>query len=217
VAILYSQTPYGQLVSQLMARKAADLGLSVSEVTAIDTNATDVSPQLARIKDAHSEAIVDVLTGPIHLVLVKSALGLGLDIPIVMAQDDLSIFKQASDVYPNTHFAATAPQVYPDIPSAAAKDANARFQDRWIQGHSDTRGIDQAARGYDVIYIIAQAIEASRTTTGERVRAVLEQMQPLQGVAALYQFTPEDHNGMANPFFLAHYVGGTVQVELTPS
>ena len=218
VAILYSQTPYGQLVSQLMARRAAELGLSVTEVTAIDATATDVSPQLARIKDARAEAIVDVLTGPIHLVLVKSALGLGLDIPLVMAQDDLSILKQASDLYPNVHFAAISTQVYPDVPNPAQKEADGRFLDRWTQTHGgDVRGSDQGGRGYDMIYIIAQAMEASRVTTGEKVRAALEQMQPLQGVSALYHFTPDDHNGMDNPFFLARYAGGTVQVEFTPS
>jgi branched-chain amino acid transport system substrate-binding protein len=218
VAILYSQTPYGQLVSQLMARRAAELGMSVTEVTAIDANATDVSPQLARIKDARAEAIVDVLTGPIHLVLVKSALGLGLDIPLVMAQDDLSILKQASDLYPNVHFAAISTQVYPDVPNPAQKEADGRFLDRWTQTHGgDVRGSDQGGRGYDMIYIIAQAMEASRVTTGEKVRAALEQMQPLQGVSALYHFTPDDHNGMDNPFFLARYAGGTVQVEFTPS
>ncbi len=68
IAVLFSQTPYGQKAAEAMKEVASKGGLEVVESLGVDTGATDLTPQLSKAKSAGAEAVVDVLTGPVHIV-----------------------------------------------------------------------------------------------------------------------------------------------------
>lgn len=212
VGVMYSQTPYGQQASKAISDQAGSYGLTVPVNVGVDTTSTDVSPILARIRDAKADAIITVLTGPIELVVAKNAASLGLSIPVIQAIDDVAIYKASAASYPNTYFTGTAPQFYPNVSDAKRKAADKAFMDEWSKSHGDITGVTGALAGWDEIQILVAAVKSSHATSGEALRAALEKTS-IVGTTTDYNFTPSDHTGqqkVPNPLYIGQFKNGTI-------
>ena len=64
IAFLYSQTPYGQVAAGIVADTARKHGLEAVFNEGVAVASTDLTPQVARLKESKPEATVDFLTGP---------------------------------------------------------------------------------------------------------------------------------------------------------
>jgi len=219
VAVIYSETPYGEGAAAKMEAEAKSLGLSVVSSQGVLTGATDMTPQLQSVQSSGAQAIVDVLTGPVHIVEAKDAANLGMHIPIVMGQDTRSIFKQSTAAYPNVYWTALAAQVYPNNTNSQIKAANAAFLPVYEKTYGSTPGEANAARGWDSLHIIAQAVESSKAITGTKLDNALEHVS-YAGTETLYQYTPTDHTGqlaVTNPLGIGHFVGNKSEIVYTAS
>ena len=218
VGVMYSQTPYGQQASKAIADQAGGYGLTVPVNVGVDTTSTDVSPILARIRDAKADAIITVLTGPIELVVAKNAASLGLTIPVLQATDDVSIYKSSAASYPNTYFTGIAPQFYPDVSEPKRKAADKAFMDEWSKSHSDITGVSGALAGWDEIQVLVAAVKSSHATSGEALRAALEKTSVV-GTTTDYAYTASDHTGQqktANPLYIGQFKNGTITIVQPP-
>ena len=213
VGILAGSTPYGQLIGKLLADGATAAGMTVVRSDGVDPTATDVTPQLSKLIDAHVDAILDSFTGPTHMVLAKNAAQTGKTIPLIMSTDTSDTVRQATAIYPNIAFVATSAQVYPDVTRAALKKADdAYFAVAKAAGLDEKiASSDTASRGYDAIYLYAHAVEAAKSHAGDAVKAALEAMQPWQGATALYKITADNHAGFPyNPLLVAGFKQGKI-------
>lgn len=218
IAVLSSQTPYGQEAAATMKSQASKLGISVVSSQSVATDATDLTPQLQKVQASGASAIVDILTGPVHIVEAKSAAGLGLKIPIVMGQDSRPIFRQATEAYPDAYWTGLAAQLYPHNAEAGIKAANAAFQPIYLKAYGNQPGIANAARGWDSMQILAQAVEASGAITGTALDNALEHVS-YTGADSQYSYTPSDHTGqksVPNPMGIAQYHGSAITVAAPP-
>lgn len=219
VAVLYSQTPYGQSAAKSMSDAAKADGVQVVASEAVEVSATDVTAQLSKAKSAGAEAIIDVLSGPVHIVEAKGAATLNLDIPLIMGTDEVATFIPAAKAYPKTYITGIAPQVYPKNTDPKIKAANARFLPIYQKAYGDKPGIATAARGWDSVMILAQAVKASGATTGDKLRQALEKVS-YTGTMSAYEYSPDDHTGQANtgnPLGIIKYQNGKFQVVYTPA
>lgn len=211
IAVLFSQTPYGQKAAETMEAVATKGGLEVVASLGVDTGATDLTPQLSKAESAGAEAVIDVLTGPVHIVEAKGAATLGLKIPLVMGTDDLNTFTKATEAYPNTYFTAIGVQQYPNNLDPGIKSADEAFLKVFDAKYGDTvPNVADAARGFDAMMILAEAVKASKATTGEPLRAALEQVK-YTGTSSQYAYTAEDHSGQLstpNPLAIMQFKGG---------
>ena len=211
IAVLFSQTPYGQKAAEAMKKVASEGGLEVVSSLGVDTGATDLSPQLSKAKAAGAEAVVDVLTGPVHIVEAKSAATLGLKIPLVMGTDDLNTFKKATEAYPNTLLHRDRRAAVPEQPDPGIKSADEEFLAVFKEKYGDSvPNVADAARGWDAMMILAEAVKSSKATTGEELRAALEQVK-YTGTSSQYAYTAEDHSGQLstpNPLAIMQFKGG---------
>jgi branched-chain amino acid transport system substrate-binding protein len=218
IAVLYSQTPYGQNAAAAMGGPARAQGLQVVASEAVETSATDVTPQLSKARSAGAQAIIDVLSGPVHIVEAKGATTLGLDIPIIMGTDDDATFQPAARAYPQCYITGIAPQVYPKNNEPGIKAANARFLPIFRGAYQDKPGIASAARGWDSVMILAEAVKASGAVTGEKLRSALEHVT-YTGTMSSYKFSAKDLTGQVdtpNPLGIVKVSGGKSQVVYTP-
>jgi branched-chain amino acid transport system substrate-binding protein len=214
IAFMYSQTPYGQQGSAIVAASGPQMGMSVPVNLGVDATATDVSPLLAQARDANTSAVVTLLTGPIQLVVAKNATSLGLKVPLIMATDDPGVLQAASAGYANAYTLVSAPMAYPDISSAKRKAAVQAFRTEWDKTHKDLTGAVGAQAGWDEIQLLATAIRASHATGGEALRAALE-AAALSGTSTDYQYSSADHTGqqkVAIPFAVGQFQGSTLNI-----
>lgn len=209
IGVVYSETPYGEEASKEMSAAAAALGISVVDSEAAPTTATDLTPQLQKIQSAGAQAIVDVLTGPIHVVEAKSAANSGLKIPIIMGQDTRKIFQESTATYPHTYWTGLASQVYPYNATKKIKAANAIFNKVYKANYHNQPGAGNAARGWDTMQILAQAVRKSGAVTGTKLRNALEHVKYV-GTMTRYDYTPSDHTGqlhVPNPLGIGQFDG----------
>ena len=197
IAFLYSQTPYGQAAAKIFATAAKRHGEEAVFDEGVAVAATDLTPQIARLKAANPQAIVDFLTGPVHIVEAKAANTVGLKIPIVMAVDDTTTFQQAAEVYPNSYFVMSPIQTYPDIPDPQIKAATKRFLDAFKAAGLDPSEVGTAGQGWDAIHMYAQAVASSGATGGSPLRQALMHLDYI-GTYGRYKFRADDHTGQQN-------------------
>jgi branched-chain amino acid transport system substrate-binding protein len=214
IALLYSQTPYGQQGSALVNSNAPKMGMEVPVNIGVDATATDLTPLLAQARDANVQAVVTLLTGPIQLVLAKNATSLGLNVPVIMAADDPGVLQSAANSYTSSYLLVSPPLAYPDVPNAKRKAAVQAFRTEWDKTHKDLTGAVGAQAGWDEIQLLASAIRASKSTGGEQLRGALEAAS-LTGTTTDYQYSADDHTGqrkVGDPFAVGQFSGPTLKI-----
>lgn len=197
IAFLFSNTPYGQNGAKLLATRAPELGLEIVFSEGVEGSATDLTPQLAKIKDAKPDVLLDFLTGPVHIVEGKAATTVGLGVPIIMAHDDTAVSKQAAAAYANSYIVVMPVQAFPNVPNPELKTANAEFLTAYKNAGLDPSGIAGASWGWDAVGTLSHAISSSGATAGEALRAAIEKVD-FVGTTAHYKFSPKDHTGQIN-------------------
>lgn len=214
VAVLFSETPYGQNAGAKLGKAAAAQGLQVVSSQGVSNGATDLTPQLSKAKSSGADVILDVLTGPVHIAEGKAASGMGLGLPLILGQDALGILKQATQAYANAYFTGSSAQLYPNLADPEVTAANAEFQKAYKASGQNPNGVGDAGRGWDTMMILAKAVHASGAVTGEKLRAALENVT-YSGTMSRYKFTPDDHTGQAgvpNPLGIAQFHGDAFKV-----
>jgi len=214
LAIVYSQTPYGQIGSKFLAETAQKLGIAVLVSEGIEPSATDMTPQMAKVKDAGVDAVIDILTGSTHIVEAKAAATVGLKVPIVMASDDVPTYQKTAAAYPECYFVTAPAQAYPNIPDPALKSAFETFYAEFKKSGLDAAKISGASFGWDAVKILSQAIESSGATSGDALRDALEKVT-VQGTNTVYKFSPTDHSGqndVKNELQIGKFQGDKIEI-----
>ena len=110
-------------------------------------------------------------------------------------------------------FVASPAQVFDVLPEGAMKQEIARFLPLWRAKHGDRDPV-WAGKAWDAMMVAVAAIEKAQSVDGAKVRDAVETLPPYQGTGGLYSFSPTVHQGItSNPFFIATYEGGKVQVK----
>jgi branched-chain amino acid transport system substrate-binding protein len=216
IAFVYSQTPYGEAAAGIIQALAPKFGLTVALSQGVDPNSSDLSTLMGQIKSLNVGAVLDNLTGPVHVVEAQGATTAGLSVPLVQTTDSTSVFLQASGAYKNEYFLALPPQAYPSIANPALKKANASLIKAF---NGSTNTIGQIAYGWDAMHIIAAAVKKSGAITGVKLQLALQKLQ-YQGTLSQFAYSAADHTGektVPNPEAIAHFVDGKVQVVFRPS
>jgi len=192
VAFLYSQTPYGQVGAEIVSELAKRNGQEAIFNEGVAVTVTDLTPQLARLKDSKPDVIVDFLTGPVHIVEAKAAVTVGLNIPIVMAIDDTTTFQQAVAAYNDCYFVMSPIQTYPAVPDPEIRAATKRFLDAFQAAGLDPREVGTAGQGWDLVHMYAQVFASSPSLRNAELRDALMHLDYV-GAYGRYQYRSDDH------------------------
>jgi len=214
VGVLYDTTPYAALQLEIVRGQLSRAGIELVGAEKHGTDATDLRAQLASLLDRKPEALLKFGAGPTNIVAAKGLKQLGATVPLLMSIDDLSTYAQAYAEYPNIMFAAAPPQVYKELerPSKALTD----FIDIWTKGGRQGDPV-YSGRGWDAVFLAANAVNKAGTTDGEKVRVAFEDMEPYEGTSATYKFTRNNHYGIReNPMVLARFEGNSAKIVYRP-
>jgi ABC-type branched-subunit amino acid transport system substrate-binding protein len=131
----------------------------------------------------------------------------------------VATFEPAAQAYAQSYITAIAPQVYPKNNEAGIKAANDKFLPIYQAAYGDKPGIASAARGWDSVMILAEAVKASGAVTGDQLREALESVS-YTGTMSTYKFSAGDLTGQVgtpNPLGIVKENGGKLEVVYTPS
>ena len=214
VGVLNDPTPYANFQKDLAVKAAPDFGIAVPVVEQYKQDDADFNTQISKMNAAGAKAIVKIGLGGSTLTVAKNIKQLGLSTLLMGSVDDLAIFKPVGETLGSQFvFVASPAQVFDALPDGAMKQEIARFLPLWRAKQGDRDPV-WAGKAWDAMMVAVAAIEKAGSVEGAKVRDAVETLPPQQGTGGLYSFSATVHQGItSNPFFIATFEGGKVQVK----
>jgi len=184
------------------AAKAA--GIEVVDKQTYGPDDTDMTAQLTKIKAASPGAVVIWGTNPGPASATKNARTLQIDVPIIQSHGvaNAKFIELAGDAANGVELPAGRPIVVDQIPdddpqkevlAQFAKDFEARYGSK-----PDTF----AGHAYDAIHLVVKGLEAAGEADRAKLRDAIEATQGFVGTAGIFNYSPEDHNGLTVDAFV---------------
>jgi len=208
IAIIGDTTGYGQGGIKDAVEILALHGVKPVAVEKFGPKDTDMTSQLAKIRDAGADTVIvyAIADGSAHTLKSMEKIG--------YLPTTLGSWGNLSSLLPRI----AGPKLSEHIILAASttEDSNARTKslgERVRQRFPTMTTFACAAQAYDAVILLAAAMKAAGTTDGEKVAVALEGIDGVQGVIKTYNkpFSKTDHEGLTvADFYLARWKGGVV-------
>jgi branched-chain amino acid transport system substrate-binding protein len=213
IGVLHDPSPYAGLQKAAAEKSATSYGLELVGVEQYKQDDADLSVQISKMYAAGARAILKIGLGGTTLTAARNIKQLGLDMLMLTSLEDLAVFRPVAEVMGDKFFFVASPsQVYDALPDGALKKEIGAFLAPWKAKYGD-RDPNWAGRGWDGVMLTAAAIEKAKSFDGPKLRDTLETMNKFQGTTGVYDFSPDNHQGITvNPLLLATIVNGQVKV-----
>jgi len=198
-----SNTGFGQGGKAQLEKLAPQNGLTVAITEVYDSAATDLTAVLAKVKAQNVQAVVNWSVEPAQSLVPKNMKQMGFDVPLFQSHGfgNIAFVAAAGKAADGIIFPAGRLLVADVLPaghpqkqllSAYKKAYEAKFREdvSTFGGHA-----------YDAFLILAEGIRKAGTTDKYKVRDAIEGLKDLVGTAGVFNFSPEDHNGLTMDSF----------------
>lgn len=213
IGVLHDPTPYANLQKSVAEKVASKYGIEVVGIEQYKQDDADLSVQISKMRAAGAGAILKIGLGGTTLTAAKNIKQLGADMLLLTSLEDLAVFGPVAEVLGDKFlFVASPSQVYDAMPDNALKAEIRKFLEPWRAKYGD-RDPNWASRGWDGVMLTAAALDKAKSTEGAKLRDAYETVTGFQGTTGVYNFTPENHQGITvNPFVMATIRNGKVEV-----
>ena len=199
IAIVNSTDAAGIDGGSVSSSAAAAAGISVTAQVTFDPTATSITPQLQQAMAGSPEALVLWSTGTPMGVGLKGVQELGIKLPILTTDGNLSyaFLNSIKDYTPDDliiagtrDFWGENVKVSDDI-TKLETDYHQQFQSKFNAKPDFGPGV-----AYDAVTLVAQAIKTAGSTDPAAVKSALEGIEGFEGVVGQYNFSADDHRGL---------------------
>jgi ABC-type branched-chain amino acid transport systems, periplasmic component len=203
IGVVVSNTGFGQGGKAQLEKLAPQNGLTVAITEVYDSTATDLTAVLAKVKAQNVQAVVNWSVEPAQSLVPKNMKQMGFDVPLFQSHGfgNIAFVAAAGKAADGIIFPAgrllvadVPPAGHPQkqLLSAYKKAYEAKFREdvSTFGGHA-----------YDAFLILAEGIRKAGTTDKYKVRDAIESLKGLVGTAGVFNFSPEDHNGLTMDSF----------------
>ncbi len=198
IGVISSNDGFGVAGKEQLEKLAPEAGIQIVISEAYDKQATDLTDVLTKLKGQQVEAVVNWSIVPAQALVAKNMKQIGLDVPLFQSHGFGNIkYAQAGGEAVNGTLlpcgrilvAEVLPDNHPQkkVLMEYKKDYESRFQE-----DASTFG----GHPYDALLILTEAIRKAGSTDREKVRDAIENLQGIVGTAGIFNFSPQDHNGL---------------------
>ncbi len=203
IGILTVENAFGESGKHQLENKAADYGIEIVQAASFGGRDTDMTAQLTRIRSAEPQAIVCWGTNPGPAVVARNLRQLNIDIPLYQSHGVASPrFIELAEDAADGNFLPTGKILVAD--QLADEDPQKEVLSRYIEDFEKRFQLTVSGFGgyaYDAMYLLAAAMKGSDGDKG-KIRSALEGVQNHVGVTGVFNFSPEDHNGLSSDAFV---------------
>lgn len=210
VAIVHDSNAYGTAGKEALVKLAKDFGIEIVVTESYNTKDQDMTVQLTKVKNAGAQAMVVWGTNPGPAIIAKNRKDLGLTIPYISSHGSAfnTFIQLAGDAAEGVVLPTGRLLVAEQIPDSDPQAKVVReFYQEYVQAYNSEPG-NFAAYAYDAFHLIVDALK-NGATTREAIRDHLEQTKNWVGTTGVFNFSPEDHNGLTtDSMVMAEVKGG---------
>jgi branched-chain amino acid transport system substrate-binding protein len=197
IGILSSNTGFGKAGKEQLEKLASEQGCQILISEVYDKLATDLTAEVTKLKAKGVQAIVNWSIEPAQSIVIKNARQIGLTVPIFQSHGfaNIQYVKAAGSAAEGVIFPASriiAADILPErnIQKPIIMAYKKAYESKYREDVSTFGG-----HSYDALMILAAAIREAGYDR-EKVRATIENIKSFPGTAGVFNFSPEDHNGL---------------------
>jgi branched-chain amino acid transport system substrate-binding protein len=192
LAVLHDDQLYGTQGSLVAAAEAKTQNVPIVDDEPFAVTATDLTPQLQKVKASGADTIFLVTAAPSAGLLVRQVRQFGMTAHLIgttgiVSDNFLKVTgKDGDGVYADMDLDRT-------YPNDAQKKFLAAYRAAYNAGANNF-----ASFAWDAVHLVAYALRTAKSTDGDALVAALENMKPYRGSTGLYKMTATDHNGLTS-------------------
>lgn len=203
IGAISSNDGFGKAGKGQLEKLAGEYGITVAISEVYDKQATDLTDILTKLKGQQIQAVVNWSIVPAQSLVAKNMKQIGLDVPLFQSHGFGNIkYAEAGGEPVNGTLlpcgriliAEALPDDHPQkkVLMEYKQDYEGRFKE-----DASTFG----GHPYDALLILTEAIRKAGSTDREKVRDAIESLTGVVGTAGIFNFSPEDHNGLTMEAF----------------
>ncbi|MEP0912592.1 ABC transporter substrate-binding protein [Leptolyngbya sp. GB1-A1] len=199
VGLMLVNNPWGESNEAGFKQWAPEYGVEVGAIEKFNDTDTDMSAQLARLKDAGVGAVLLVGNAAPGAQVMKSLTRIGWDVPVV------SHWGISGGRFPELAGKAASKVVFVQTHSffgeqnATGQKVMTALKNKYkLNSPGEILAPVGTANAYDAMHLTALAIETAGSTEGPKVREAFYSLPTYEGLIKTYNrsFTPENHDAL---------------------
>ena len=199
IAILTGNTGFGNAGKGQLEKYAPDFGIEILASEVYDKQATDLSAVVAKLMaDKGIQAVVNWSIVPAQGILAKNMRQAGWEVPLFQSHGfgNIKYVEAGGAAAEGIIFPAGRLLVAYSLPDDnPQKSLLIKYKVDYETTYPEDKVSTFGGHAYDALTILVAGIEAAGTDK-EKVRDAIENIKELPGTAGIFNFSPEDHNGL---------------------
>ena len=197
IAIITGTTGFGDQGRQQLKKLAPDFGITIVVDETYGPADTDMTAQLTKIKASEAEALVNWSIVAGQVIVAKNLRQLGMEIPLFQSHG-----------FGNVKYAQTAGEagegiIFPCgrllavdtlLVGHPQKEVLTRYKEEYEAKYNEDVSTF-GGHAWDALYLVIEALEEVGPDRG-KIRDYIENRKGFVGTGGVFNFSPEDHNGL---------------------
>ena len=198
-AVLSSNTGFGKAGKEQIEKLAPEHGIQIVANEVYDKAATDLTAEVTKVKASGADAIINWSIEPAQSIVIKNARQIGFKGQIFQSHGfgNIKYVEAAGSAAEGVMFPAGKLLVAEALPKNDPQKAVLMKykKDYELKCHGEECSTF-GGHAYDAMLILTRGIEKANSTDKEAVRSAIEGLKGVVGTAGVFNFSPEDHNGL---------------------
>lgn len=198
IAVLASNTGFGQAGKKQLEDMAAAAGITIVAAEVYDKAATDLSAVIAKLMaDKEIQGLVNWSIEPAQAIVLKNARQAGWNVPIFQSHGfgNIKYVEAAGAAAEDVIFPAGRLLIADSLADGETRNVLVKYKTDYETKYKETVSTF-GGHAYDAFKILCRALEQAGSAEPEKVRNAIENMKGFVGTAGVFNFSPEDHNGL---------------------
>lgn len=197
IAVLSSNTGFGKAGKEQLEKIAPEYGIEIALSEVYDKASTDLTAVVTKVKAADVQAVVNWSIEPAQAIVAKNLRQIGLTIPLFQSHGfgNLAYVAAAGAAAEGIIFPAGRLLVVDSLPKNHPQKSVLMEYKKDYETKCNKESCTFGGHGYDAMMILVKAIEKAGDDK-EKVRDAIENMKGFVGTGGVFNFSPEDHNGL---------------------
>jgi len=203
IAVISVSNAFGDSGKNQLRLQTAPAKIKIVAEESFGDKDTDMTAQLTRIKGERPQAVVCWGTNPGPALVARNMKQLGMKMPLLMSHGiaNRTFIELAGDAANGVIFPAGRLIVVDDIPASDPQKKElliyrAAFQKKFNRA-PDTFG----GHAWDAIQLVVNALKKVGPDKA-KIRAEIEKTKGMVGISGVFNFSPEEHNGLGKNAFV---------------
>jgi branched-chain amino acid transport system substrate-binding protein len=210
VAIISVSNGFGDSGRTQLQKLAPQFGITIVADERYAPRDTDMTVQLTKIKVSGAQAVVNWSIGPPQVIIMKNAKQVGLGMPLFQSHGfgSLKNIEQAEGAAEGVMAAMGRLMAVDSLPDSDPQKAVLAKYKKDYETKYKTEVSTFGGHMWDACML---AVEALREVGEDpaKIREYIEKKKGFVGISGVYNFSPEDHNGLtADSFAIMTVKGG---------